>query len=234
MAKFLSQVYTTIRGSIGGITYTANKYATLLARARVTPTQPGTTFQNQLRSAFTWANVNWRQLSDAVREGWDAYASTCPYSGPMGTYYVDGRTLFLAIFTLARYSFSRLGIPPIFVSAPPPETGWLGIQLIGVGPLIAPGTGFAITLSNPNDAAVNAIYAISYGQNATRLTWHGPYLGSSLGQVPIAESAEDDIVVPGLIEDRVYFVRIRFLQSVGPFRISPEIVVRCVAQTTVV
>lgn len=73
--KFKSPVYSQASRSIGGLTYSHNRGG-MYTRARATPTNPNTPFQQAVKAAMAsvssaWSNV----LTDAEREAWDIYAA---------------------------------------------------------------------------------------------------------------------------------------------------------------
>lgn len=82
--KYLSQVYSQASGSIGGITYSHNRFG-LYTRSRITPTNPQTGFQTQVRNAMSsladrWVNV----LTQAQRDAWTLYADNVPVLDKLG------------------------------------------------------------------------------------------------------------------------------------------------------
>lgn len=232
MAKFLSQVYTAIRGSVGGVCYTANKYANLMARSRVTPTQPNTTSQTRLRAAFSEASYNWKNTTDEIRAGWDQYAQSCPYSGPLGNYYVDGRTLFMGIYTLAAYLNGLFSLPTTPGTTVPVASGWLSMSF---GEVTVPtsGIGFKIPIINLNDEDIVLESVRSRPNSPTRLTWHGPYVTSTLNAEVIVGEGNGDVEYTDLSLGKVYFVRVRMICDDAPLRISQEYVIRAVAVAAV-
>ena len=66
-----------IRGTIGGITYSANKSGPY-ARAWGRSSNPRTTLQSQRRGFLGQQAQRWRALTPAQRTAWDAYAAAAP------------------------------------------------------------------------------------------------------------------------------------------------------------
>jgi len=62
-----------IRGSIGGSTYSQNRYGVYI-RARSIPTVVHTEATEKIRNAFTWATKAWRNLEPEVKSAWNLYA----------------------------------------------------------------------------------------------------------------------------------------------------------------
>ena len=73
MAKFTSHVYSEIRGSISGTTYSRNRFGQYVRR-RAVPAQPRTPFQMSVRSFFGSIASRWRDLSQADQALWRAFA----------------------------------------------------------------------------------------------------------------------------------------------------------------
>ena len=103
MARALSQIVTVIRGSIGGITFTANQWHQILLRAKTAPVQPQTNAQQFIKDGFTAASLDWKLLTDADRALWSQYSATVTYTGPLGDYTLPGRQIFMAAQSLVNY-----------------------------------------------------------------------------------------------------------------------------------
>lgn len=83
---FDSQIITRGSGSIAGIVASRNRGGNYF-RARVTPVNPNTTYQQSVRSimaqlAGIWAGT----LTKAQRDAWDSYALNVPLPNALGAY----------------------------------------------------------------------------------------------------------------------------------------------------
>jgi hypothetical protein len=115
MAKFVSQVYSEIRGSVNGVTYARNRFG-LYARAKASPVQPRTPAQTERRAQLTVLSQRWRTLEESNRAEWRALADELTRSDSLGlTYRLTGLQAYLQI-NLWR---ALLGIAP--VDNPPPQ-----------------------------------------------------------------------------------------------------------------
>jgi hypothetical protein len=115
MAKFVSQVYSEIRGSVNGVTYARNRFG-LYARAKASPVQPRTPAQTARRAQLTVLSQRWRTLSEGIRAEWRALADELSRSDSLGlTYRLTGLQAYLQ-FNLWR---ALLGIAP--QDNPPPQ-----------------------------------------------------------------------------------------------------------------
>ncbi len=233
MARMRSIIASVIRGSVGGLTYTANQWHQIIVRSRTAPVQPNTGYQTMLRSAFTSAASLWTNyLTEEQRLGWHNYAQTCPYEGPLGVYYIPGRQMFIACRGTRTYLYDR-GLPFAVSAFEPPTTpGWLSI---GIGEPTAPtvpGTGFSIPISNWNTDIVFAYAYRSIGFQESRNRYKGPWITQTLRYAEITYPTPGIIEYLGLHEGSVYFAHIRAIAKSDPIRISQDFYVRAVASTT--
>ena len=105
------------RGSIGGTTFSRNRYGAY-ARKRVVPVNPRTSEQVRARTTFQAAVTAWRQLTDAQRAAWSNYAAQTPVQDKLGaTIYLTGLQAFMSVQGPARtYAAHDIG----FVASIPP------------------------------------------------------------------------------------------------------------------
>jgi hypothetical protein len=114
MAKFVSQVYSEIRGSVNGVTYARNRFG-LYARAKASPVQPRTPAQSERRAQLTVLSQRWRTLPESLRAEWRALADELTRSDALGlTYRLTGLQAYLQV-NLWR---ALLGLAPLD-NAPP-------------------------------------------------------------------------------------------------------------------
>lgn len=234
MAKMLSHLMSVMRGSVGGITYSANQFAQIIAKTRTSPVNPNTNRQTQIRTAFADAGVLWEQQGDVVRQGWDDYARTCHYEGPLGSYTVPGRQMFIACIGTASYLKNDRGLTLGAISTDPPIIpGWLSIHNPGVTVPIPGETGYAITGGNNNVESIIAYAFRSFAYPASRYRNKGPFLTETLDEAgPLAPPGSFTIPFYGLSPLLVYFNVLRFISSEPPFRISEAVYLRAIATTT--
>lgn len=230
--KFLSQVYTIARGSVGGITYTANQYHQLIARARTSPVNPGSSLQTAIRSAFSGAETLWKALTDTQRQNWQQYASMTPRQNPLGPITLTGRAFMRGVIALREYMAAELGVVFTDDDTAPMTPGML--NLTGVK-AIAPGagiTGCAITWTNPlGNPAIFNLVQISQAFEPTRNFFKGPWDTPKNEGATTAAGAAGIQEFVGLEVDKAYFMRVRGIIEVGPHKISEDFIVRMIAVT---
>jgi hypothetical protein len=230
MARFLSQVYTLIRGSVGGVTYTANQFQSLIAKARVSPVNPATVNQGIIRSALAQASGAWKQLTQSGRDAWDAYADTCEFTGPMGTYKIPGRQMFVAVISLAQYINARELYSLTVTPTAPAIPGFFSPGPFSIVPPSSIGTGIGLSISNTTGTDGIVLIERSIAFNATRERYKGPFLSDTAQVVAIPSGASTTVEFLDLAEDYVYFTRCRLLTDEAPFRMSASYIFRHIAE----
>ena len=233
MARLLSQIATVIRGSIGGITYTANQFHAIIMRARVSPVQPNTTAQQLARSAMISAQETWNGLTDTVRSAWQQYARFLIFTSPTGTYTIPGRQAFIAGRSLQNYLFETgLAVPTFDTDAPQQILGFYLPQSVNIVDPVTPlSTGIGVSITS--EAAVGCAFLIEISApfTGTRNRFKGPWdTSQSQGGV----LAADATVVVDFVDynlDDVLFVRVKIVADDAPPRVSSQVILRGVAVT---
>lgn len=229
--KMLSQIASVARGSVGGLTFTANQFSQIIVRQRTAPVQPNTVNQTKIRAAFTTAQTQWEALTTEERQGWIDYADSLTFSGPTGTYKVPGRQVFLSNFGWSLYLLDR-GVPgQTILPAPPENTGFAAIQNLNVDVLPAPGTGYAVVGNNNNPENMSVIVMNSRAFNPARERYKGPFKSDTIFSASVAAGAPFTISVTGLIAASRYFCSIRAVTVEDAHRLSPLFYLNTIATT---
>jgi hypothetical protein len=232
VAKAKSHLFSTLRGSIAGVTYLGNSYQAIVARSRTAPVQPNTNAQQQIKLA--WANcvAYWNAQTDAVRQKWADYAATLTFSGPLGNYNVTGRNVFMGTFALVQYiNYLAPGTLAMTFTAPT-TAGFLDvgdiIPAVGQGP----GTGIAISVDGNASEDVIAFTQASIELANSRYFWKGPWLSSQNKVTEVPGSTTTVIEHLGYSgDDKVVFSRIRCITSDPPYRCSSQALLRHLTDT---
>lgn len=214
-------------GSIGGTTFARNRYGNY-ARARTSPVNPNSAYQQTARTAMSTAAAAWLDdLSEAQREAFRSYAAAVPMKNRLGeTIYLTGQNHFVRINSFRQ----QLGLA-LITAAPVihqlgekdnlfDATASVASQEISVVfddlDAFYEGTGarMVVYMGRPQDASVNF--------------FNGPYrlAGSIVGNDP-AEVSPYGIAVPFPIAlGQKVWVRARKLHADG--RLSEIQTVSCV------
>lgn len=232
MAKFLSTVYSIIRGSVGGLTYTANQHSALVVRARVHPVNPDSSAQNRIRMAMATASQQWEGLTDIVRASWSDYAGTLTVPAIGGTRNPSGRETFIANLSLAWYlkSIGLIDVNP--ASTAPTTPGFLVISNLQTAAPSVVGIGFSMNFFNPNGETVLGFASRSFHQSNGRNFYRGPWVTGTNQVVEMTDAQSGVVDFLSLDENGVYFAKLRFISKAAPFRISAMAFQRAIAEET--
>jgi hypothetical protein len=166
--KFRSTLLADARGSMGGITASRNKGGSYL-RARVKPTNPMSTAQQEVRQAFALAVAAWSALTSAQRNAWNAYADQTPVTDALGeTIKHSGRAWYVA-----QYAFLiRVSQTPGSTAPTTPGLGMLG-EPTGLALSVADGLTVSFNEAAPDSPSI--LVAIGPPISPGVLDYHGPY-----------------------------------------------------------
>jgi hypothetical protein len=112
------------RGKIGGHVHTKGRFG-MVVRAKVSPVQPRTSFQREVRSRFTAQSKGWSALAtDALRAAWDAFARSNPVKDVFGaTRILTGHQMFVRLnAVILRCGGTAITAPPLSLSISEPLT----------------------------------------------------------------------------------------------------------------
>lgn len=215
--KFKSQVFTQASGSIGGQTFSHNRFG-MYTRARTIPTNPNSTRQNIVRGAFASAVVAWGELTDIQRLAWKTYADNVPVINSLGDavnltgqqMFIRSRTAGLNASQIAIDNGWTMAIPlpataPIDFNTGEPITGFVDNPT-------APGTGNIEVNMTLQPASANAYFLLFMGRPVSPAVnfYRGPYQLAMIEAVGATDTTAivdvgtgdwgaDVIPVPGMI-----------------------------------
>jgi hypothetical protein len=236
--RMLSQIATQIRGSVGGLCFTANRFYPIVGRARQGPKRIMTNYQVNIRSAMSGAIAAWNALTPASRGAWQTYASSVPFTGPLGVYYITGLNMFIRSFILLTYMNTR------FAAGLVDTWEWGGVVMIGepdIGPIVVtdyvgPGTGIAISVTNECGIDCNCLIRVSPSFTPARQKSPGIW-DQNLSRVENCPTGVSTLIeIDDLVEDGVYFISCRplteyFADLLEPPIATTEYVLRSIAET---
>jgi len=230
MAIALSHLFTQIVGSVNGITYFHNRYASICARARVVPVDPRTFPQQTVRARMSAAVSRWQALAADQRLSWETYAAGTPWLNSLGQdTRLTGFNMYIAVclavlrinptadMDLLKTAYCLPGmfiLPDFYFTFP-----------------AAPNTGFILNFSNPHatDSMRIGVH-MSTAQNTSVNFWKGPYHAPSYkSTAAIAPGFGLAVNYLGLTAGKRYFMRIRAWNSTQKTLISSPTLVSCVA-----
>ena len=204
-----SHIFTSMRNSVGGITYTANRYASIVGRANVKPVNPSTVAQELMRTNFNASVAGWKALEEAERVAWTNFAKDTPWYNGLGEEIsLTGQAMYIAQRCAAMAANAATVIADL--DDCPCAPGLFPSPLVTVGCCTNPTIGGIITVQNQHDTiAMDAIVRISSAQNFSRTYWNGPYRhDTQILLEGIAAGATDDAEFCPLCLGR-YFYEVR-------------------------
>lgn len=171
----LSHIFTSMRNSVGGITYTANRYASIVGRARIKPVNPSSLVQELMRTNFNAAVAGWKALDPAERTAWSNFAKDTPWWNALGEEIaLTGQAMYIAQRCAAMAANPATVIDDLKDCACTP--GLFPSPLVTTECCTNPVIGGVITVENQHHTvACDAIVRISTPQNFSRTYWNGPY-----------------------------------------------------------
>jgi len=204
MAKFLSQVYTSISGSVGGITYLTMPGGPMLARARVAPVHAPTPFRTFAKDAMIEAVSDWDSLSVASKAAWNVWAAA---NGLL-----KGRQEFIGVQSLRNFVLGS-GIAGVTVItqnlAAPDFSGHPSVTHAATLFVTALQTGVAFKnrVTSPQKCIV--MLELSPGLSNGRYYWKGPWDNSKTIAFDLAAGATATTTFENLTAGLRYYCRMR-------------------------
>lgn len=204
-----SPLVNDLRGSVGGVTFGRNS-AGMFARAKVTPVNPDTAAQIDIRAKFGIATIAWRaQLTQTNRDAWNLLGTTTFFKNALGDdFNPSGIQLFIRSSVLLQLAGQSL----VFT---PPATAVIPVGEYAIVHTIA--TGIQLTVHDDSTFTFPFIIQSISGPLSKGITFFkGPFLIENI----ITEA--DIAILPftmkpsaELIANSRYFVRFRVVQLAG-------------------
>jgi hypothetical protein len=202
-----------IRGSVGGITYTANRYGSIIGRARTKPVDVNSSALERARNIFNTGAIGWKVLTQDQRDAWENYAKDTPWKNGLGQdINLTGQAMYIAQ-TSAYGSLYGAGSRAGYDDAPC-VPGLFTTPWLEVGCCVNPTIGCIVSVTNMHPTnAMDVIVRRSPPQSPSVRYYMGPW--DNAAQViltGIAAAASDDAEFCPLCEAR-YFFEVRALDA---------------------
>jgi len=141
MAKVqYSAVVGDARGKIGGVVATKGRFGAVV-RTKVSPVQPRSTAQRNVRAGFTNESKGWSgELDDLKRAAWDSFARANPVKDVFGnTRILTGHQMYVRLNrVIVQCGGTQILLPPLALSVT--EPGTLSITAVAGTPGIVTAT----------------------------------------------------------------------------------------------
>ncbi len=210
MAIGISHLFSSMSGSVAGITYFRNRYAAIVMRERVTPVDPGTAFQVLVRTRMSAAVSWWQSLSADDRQSWEIYAEGTPWVNSLGN---DVRLTGFNMYLSTRLAVIHINpaIVPALLNTACCVPGLNIRPQISFSPCSGGTAGFNVNIINPHPTDNMRVgVQISTAQNTSINFWKGPYSPRdyvSSGSIPPGFGTV--FAYKFLIAGKRYFLRVR-------------------------
>jgi hypothetical protein len=215
--KYSSPIISHGSGSMGGSTYSHNRYGQYM-RNRVVPVNPNSSRQAAVRSVFADLTQHWlNTLSTAQREAWDNYAANVAVQDKLGdSIYLTGFNHYLRSNTaLLQAGLTRVDDGPVILTLPETDTGFAvaaseATQLISVT--------FTDTLDLYDEDGAALLVSAGRGVNPTINFYNAPFrfadsIDGNSGSPPTSPLT---MTAPfSLAEDQRFFAKGRIVRADG-------------------
>lgn len=177
MAIGLSHLFTQIVGSVAGTTYFYNRYASIVMRSRVVPTDPSTPAQQTVRTRMSASVSAWQSLTNLQREVWKDFADNTPWVNSLGQ---DCRLSSLNMYLSIRLAALQIlpTLPSSSFDAPPCTPGLFPHCHYSISPCNSGifQIGFSVNITNLlSSGSIRVGIHRSTAQNTSINFWKGPY-----------------------------------------------------------
>jgi len=209
MAKFLSGVFTDIRGSVGGLTFGINK-GVMTAKAKPNPVRRLRTTQPSNRSILGFLSRNWGELTSTQRGLWESYAEEHPRTNEMGQDFIMSG---INAYTSLNHTIIRLFGYTAATDAPPTED-----PIASVINFVA-----ATGATDPGDVDLSWSHlGTPSSDDKVEIRIAGPFISegkTEVDQKKVYHSEEDgnatSATIASLVEGQWYWFFIRYVDEYG-------------------
>lgn len=224
MAIALSHLFSQMVGSVAGTTFFFNRYASIVMRSRVTPTDPSTAAQQTVRARMSAAVSAWQNLTAANRLSWEVYATGTPWHNSLGQ---DVRLTGFNMYLSVRLAAQKInpGLNPALLDTAHCTPGLNVHPALSFSPCIPPGAGFVLSVYNPHPTDNMRVGVhLSTAQNLSINFWKGPYDSAAyVSTASIPPGFGTTIAYKSLVAGKRYFLRARGWNSTQKTLVSSPI-----------
>jgi len=204
MAKIVSHVWSSARGSIAGITYLTTPSGAIIARQRVIPVNAPTPFRTFIKDALIEAVSDWDGLTVAQKAAWNLWAAA---NGLL-----TGRQEFVGVQSLRNYVLGSgiAGVTVITQNLLAPDfAGHPAVTHAATTFTTALSTGVAFKNRVTSAQKCIVVLELSPGLSNGRYFWKGPWDNTKTIAFDLAAGATVTTTFPGLNAGLRYYCRMR-------------------------
>ena len=206
------------RGSIGGTTFSRNRYGAI-ARARTSPVNPNSSRQSAIRTIISFVAASWLALLTSVqRAAWGVFASNVPATNKLGEVInLSGNNQFVKTNTVRQnVGLPVLLIAPVIFTLPGEDTLFTASVDAGTGKVTV---AFDDTRDWVDEDDGRLVVQVGIPVNESVSFFNGPWrhAGAVEGNLAIPPTTPDATIdVPFAIADgQKVFIRAKILREDG-------------------
>jgi len=231
MARMLSPIASVIRGAVGGLVFSADQFHSITLRTRVGPARNQTNYGNILKTSMQAAITGWRNLTAEQKAGWNNYADTVTFQGPLGSYKLTGRLMYIRTYVEIFYWNTAWGTTFPTAGFTLHADGLLNVGPIEDDVITSVGTGVAISVTNDTGYDATALLRVSGPWGATKMKPPGKFDTALNSVVACPDGATTLCEILDLEDDRIYFVNVRMIEDDAPSRLDQDYTFRLLSTT---
>jgi len=191
MAKYISTLFSQIRGKVAGVIYSANQFQPIISRPYTPPTYTRTPGQNRARNAFLTAAAYWdSEIAGSVQIEWEAWNAVWKRF-PSGRHaWIAYCSMMLQIYDLGGNMNAKTPVHP------PIGDGLLPVS-ISAGEYEGPigTTGYGLVIQNDYDEDVHVWIRSSIPFTKSRNRFQGPFGMPYGAMATVIKNATDNVPV---------------------------------------
>lgn len=202
MAKFISTLFSSIRGSVAGTTYFTTPSGQIIGRQRTKPAKPYTTVQAWIKASMSTMAVAWKDLTQPQRDDWDSWAAG--HGSQSGRHRMMGAcglatymqnfltTTFDVVLTYPNNKYTPAVSAAVEILVTPPETPFV-----------------SVVITNAVATKLHVLAEISYPQDQSRKRYNGPWDTGKTKCLALTATGTAVCTFDDLQEGSLYFIKIR-------------------------
>lgn len=204
-----SHIFTDILNSVAGITYTRNRYAQIVGRARSKPVNVRSNALELARTNFNASVSDWKGLTDVQRDQWTDFAKDTPWKNGLGDdISLTGQAMYIGQVSAAiasnparnRGDYDESPCVPGLFTSPLLEFGCCTNPIIGV----------EVTITNQHHTnQADFMVQISPPQSPSTRYYVGPWNNSAQILLEAIASGASDVASFCPLCDARYYFRVR-------------------------
>jgi len=226
MATMTSHIATSIRGSVGGLTYQSGRGHPIVCRAKSPNWSRSTPALFSWQKAFSDAVQMWQLMTDEIYESWAAWNDQIEAVNRFNGSKLTARQYFICVQSYALWCFWNGYTDEEPDLNPPDRWGWAPFFVEGPETAGPGTTGFGFRCSNQSDRFMSFQGTISYPRGKRIYSFRGGWDQNKYQFEQVPAGAANWLFFEGLNPDAIYFYKIKCCSVTNPAWIGTTFVGR--------